>query len=307
MTMFKPEGALINKKENRLYLKDLNGLREAYKKEIILEAKADVCTSSHDLIVNLGFCRGLIPRAEGAIGIADGSARDIALISKVNKPVSFVITDFKTDNDGNITPILSRRKAQEKCVSQYLSRLKNGDIIDAAITHLEPFGAFVDIGCGVPSLLPIDAISVSRISHPSDRFLVGDFIRVIVKGRESESRINLSHKELLGTWEENASFFSPGETVSGIVRSVESYGIFIELTPNLAGLAEPKEDVYVGQQAGVYIKNIIPDKMKVKLIVVDSFDSFYEPKPINYFCKENHIDYWQYSPDFCEKNICTNF
>ena len=43
--------------------------------------------------------------------------------------------------------------------------------------------------------------------------------------------------------------------MAGVVRSVESYGIFVELTPNLAGLAEPREGVRVGQHAGVYIKS----------------------------------------------------
>ena len=37
---------------------------------------------------------------------------------------------------------------------------------------------------------------------------------------------------------------STGETVGGIVRSIEPYGIFIELAPNLAGLAEPRENVW---------------------------------------------------------------
>ena len=71
----------------------------------------------------------------------------------------------------------------------------------------------------------------------------------------------------MGTWEENAEMFHSGETVNGVVRSIEPYGIFIELSPNLAGLAEPKPDVYVGQIASVYIKSINPDKMKIKLIL----------------------------------------
>lgn len=58
-----------------------------------------------------------------------------------------------------------------------------------------------------------------------------------------DGRICLSQRELLGTWEENASLFEQGETVAGIVRSVEDYGIFVELTPNLAGLAEFREGV----------------------------------------------------------------
>jgi chorismate synthase len=85
-----------------------------------------------------------------------------------------------------------------------------------------------------------------------------------------DSRICLSQRELLGTWEENAALFAQGETVMGIVRSVEDYGIFVELTPNLAGLAEPREGVRVGQHAGVYIKNILAEKMKLKMAEVSA-------------------------------------
>ena len=41
----------------------------------------------------------------------------------------------------------------------------------------------------------------------------------------------------------------------------EVNGIFIELAPNLAGLAEWKEGVVTGTRAAVYIKSILPDKM----------------------------------------------
>ena len=125
-------------------------------------------------------------------------------------------------------------------MAEYIAGLTCGDVIPVRITHLEPFGAFADIGCGIVSLLPIDAISVSRIDHPKERFTVGMDIRAVVRMKD-ENRITLSHRELLGTWTENAERFRVGETVAGIVRSVESYGIFVELTPNLAGLAAERK------------------------------------------------------------------
>ena len=210
------------------------------------------------------------------------------------------------DENNNPLAILSRRAVQEECFENYLSNLQSGTIINAKVTHLEQFGCFVDIGCGVPSLIPIDAISVSRISHPSDRFTVGQDIRVIIKSVDKD-RIWLSHKELLGTWEENSSLFSAGETVAGIVRSIENYGIFIELTPNLAGLAEPKDNVHIGQHASVYIKALIPEKMKVKLIIVDVFDASYMNKELKYFVNSDKIDHWKYTTDNGEKVIETKF
>ena len=261
-----------------------------------------LCDAEHNLTVDLGCMRGVIPREEGAIGIRDGSVRDIAVISRVNRPVCFTVTDFRTDGNGREYALLSREKAQRLCLEHYISTLKAGDVIPARVTHLESFGAFADVGCGIVALLPIDAISVSRIEHPKERFAVGMDIKAIVKGIEN-GRISLSHKELLGTWEENVSVFRAGETVSGIVRSVENYGAFVELSPNLAGLAESREGVRAGQQASVYIKSIIPEKMKIKLIIIDTFDYRYNPQPPRYFQNSDHISRFLYSPENCRKRV----
>lgn len=306
MKQFYPEGRLFRSPANLNACASPAALADAMAKEHILEARALRATGTHDLWVDLGCMKGLIPREEGAIGIREGSVRDIALISRVNKAVCFTVTGF-SKQDGETVALLSRRRAQELCMRQYVDLLQPGDIIEVRITHLEPFGAFCDIGCGISSLIPIDSISVSRIFHPSDRFCVGDTVRAVVRLRGEDGRLTLTHKELLGTWLENANTFSQGETVSGIIRTVEDYGAFVELTPNLAGLAEPKPDIYAGQHASVYIKSILPDKMKVKLIIIDAFDEDYSPQPPRYFVDDSHIDVWEYSPHGCPKSIRTVF
>ena len=120
-------------------------------------------------------------------------------------------------------------------------------------------------------------------------------------------RICLTHKELLGTWEENASMFEAGETVTGIVRSIEDYGVFVELTPNLAGLAELRPDVTVNSCASVYIKAIIPEKMKIKLIIVNTSENAFHDNELKYFKTSGHIDSWVYSGDNTAKVIQTTF
>ena len=143
---------------------------EALSSHRILEARAVVCDAAHNLIVDLGCMKGIIPREECAIGIKEGTTRDIAILSKVNKPVCFRVTAVRADEKFKPYAVLSRREVQEECRRLYIDKLRPGDIIRGRITHMESFGCFVDIGCGVISLLPIDAISVSRISHPRDRF-----------------------------------------------------------------------------------------------------------------------------------------
>ncbi len=307
MSKYLPEGKLISSHKNILAMRSPDSIRDAYKNGTVLEARAVLCDSEHNLHVDLGCMKGIIPRFEGAIGIDEGTTRDIALISKVNKPVSFIITDFAVNESGETYALLSRKRVQLDCMENYISALNPGDVIDARVCHMEPFGVFADIGAGINALMPIDSISVSRIPHPSVRFYSNQDIKAVIKGRDELGRIVLSHKELLGTWQENANKFSVGETVPGIVRSCEKYGVFVELTPNLAGLAEVTENVSVGQNTAVYIKSIIPERMKIKLIIVDCFDAAYPLQQPDYFIKESKITYWKYSPDEAERLIESTF
>ena len=302
---YKPEGSVISSSKNREYLSNEQGIIRAINEGVILEAMAIRCDEKFTLAVDLGWIKGYIDKSDVLYSPTGEEIRDIAVITRVGKAVCFKPLGFFYEN-GVKAVRLSRKEAQRECYEVYLDQCVPGDVLDAKITHLENFGAFVDIGCGVISLLTIDCISVSRISHPSDRFSLGDWTKVVIKSIDHDSgRIYVTHKELLGTWEENTKMFSIGQTVAGIVRSIEEYGIFVELTPNLAGLAEYRSDISVGQTTAVYIKNVIPEKMKLKLVIIDSYKGENEPKRLkNDFDTElTHIDRWQYSPDGCNKVI----
>ena len=196
---------------------------------------------------------------------------------------------------------LSRRAAQEKAMDFFLKHLEPGMVLSCRVIRLESFGVFLDIGCGVIAMLPIEHISISRISHPADRFQEGQKILAVVHSVDHERRrITMSHRELLGTWMENASRFHIGETVCGIVRSVLDYGTFIELMPNLSGLADNKPDLAPGDNVSVFIKNIRPESMKVKLQIIDKLPPG-DPAPLHYQITDGKLEHWIYSPPNCEK------
>lgn len=303
-----PEGALYRTPENRMHLSSRHSLELAMADGVIVEAMAVLCDcGTMELTVDLpDGIRGVIPRCECCAG--DG-IKDIAVITRVGKPVQFIIRSIEEDEHG-VTAHLSRRMAQQECMEAYISALRPGDIIPARVTHLEPFGAFCDIGCGIVSLLTVDRVSVSRISHPADRFRAGDCIDVIVASVEDSGRIYLSHRELLGTWSENAAAFTAGQTVTGIVRSVEDYGVFVELAPNLAGLAETTPGVSPGDMCSVYIKSILPERMKIKLVLIDAWQEAPARSELRYFVDTaavRHMDRWRYSPEGCRKVVETAF
>ncbi|MDF2568284.1 MAG: ribosomal protein, partial [Oscillospiraceae bacterium] len=107
MLEYLPEGLLIDTQENRNNLKSLITLQDSLVNQKILESRAIVCDSEHNLIVDLGCIKGIIPRDECAVGIADGTTKDIAIISRVNKPVCFKITSFAKNSEGKFYALLS--------------------------------------------------------------------------------------------------------------------------------------------------------------------------------------------------------
>ena len=313
---YRPEGMLSGTAQNReLISMGRIGLERAMASGIILESTALLCDSEMNLHVDLHGITGMIPREE--VCYSREPVKDIAIITRVGKSVCFKVMRIE-ERDGRPFAILSRREAQIECMNNYVSDLIPGDVIQSRVTHLESFGAFVDIGCGIVSLLAVDCISVSRFSHPRDRLYSGMVIYTAVKSIDREKgRIFVTMRELLGTWEENAALFAPGQTVAGVIRSVESYGVFVELTPNLAGLAELREDGKLfhkeevcGCLAAVYIKSIIPERMKIKLVLIDSYKGEMSRPGIEYFvdCERvRHIDSWSYSPKESVKRIETVF
>jgi small subunit ribosomal protein S1 len=321
-----PEGLLLSTPRNREFTSSLAGLEKAMETGAILEGLALLCDAELNLHIDfpaLPGVRAQIPRSEAVFTRPGETVKDIAILTRVGKAVCFKVIGIGRevsgeDGEGHVSVTLSRRAAQAACACAYLADLIPGDILRGRVTHLESFGAFVDIGCGLSSLLSVDAISVSRITHPRDRLYNGQLIWAVVRAVESlTGRVFLSTRELLGTWEENASRFEPGQTVAGIVRSVEEYGIFVELAPNLAGLAERREgdrafvESMVGRTAAVFIKSILPERMKVKLILIDAYRGEPLPAPrMTYFIRGDqvsHIDRWLYSPSQAHKRIETVF
>ncbi len=310
---YPPEGELLERTENRAMVSSLGAIEIAMQEGRVVEGVATLCDRDMRLHIDLGAFAAVM-EAEECVYLRPGETKkDIAVITRVGKPIAGKITSIEMQNGLPIVH-LSRKEAQKECLESYFSTLRPGDIIASRVTHLEPFGAFLDIGCGLSSLLSVDCISVSRISHPKDRLRVGMMLPVAVKCIQEESgRIYVTLRELLGTWEENAAGFAVGQTVTGIVRSVEPYGVFVELTPNLAGLAEVRPEVAeelrekIGKPVSVYIKSILPERMKIKLVLIDQVAAPPAPTPLQFYTREGHIDRWRYSPEGCAKVVETVF
>ena len=274
----------------------VSSLRDAMEHGDVLEAVAQRCDPQQNLRLSLGPVTGILPRAEALSPWISGAEREISVISKVGRQICFTVTSLESDEKGAPVAHLSRRIPQEQALEALL-KLPPGAVVTAKVTHLAPFGAFLEVGRGVVAMLPIEQISVARISHPKDRFQVGQkILAAVLSADQKKRRLTMTHKELLGTWMENASWFTPGETVRGIVRSVKEYGSFIELTPNLSGLADAREGLSPGDHVSVYVKSIRPERMKIKLQIIERLPPDPTPPPLKYQITDGVLEHWVYSP-----------
>ena len=273
----------------------LSALQLAMEDQTILTGMAIRCDAQRDLTVRFGGYEGTIPRLDAIHPSISGAERDIAILSRVGKPTSFTVKAIDVDGGGRPRLTLSRRAAQEQAMAWLLENAPPGTVLPARVTHLEKFGAFVDLGCGVTSLIPLENISVARIPHPGVRFRVDQDILAAVTAVDRDAcRFYLTHKQLLGTWLENAAAFAPGDAVEGVVRGVREYGVFIELAPNLSGLADWRGDLEPGDRVSVYIKSIRPENRKIKLQVIENLGPAQEPGELNYFITDGAVDGWTY-------------
>ena len=235
----------------------------------ILQGIVKNCDKDYNLHVELkNGMHGIIPRQEiEAINVDEkGYPKENLCIGKVHKYVQFKLKE----KDGDKL-IFSRKDVQQEVLNSVKTDLKVGDNIKGIVKNITPYGAFIDIGGGVVGLAYIEDLSVARIKTPCERLKIGQNVNIVVKSINRETgKISLSYKDTLGTWEENAKRFSVGMNTKGIIRETEKNknGIFIELTPNLVGMAEYKEGLKYGEKVDLYIKKIDYDKKKVKVVLL---------------------------------------
>lgn len=265
MQPFTPEGWNYNTKEL-----NKNSIYNVIENQEILQAKVESCDENYNLHINLGNgINGIMPRdeIEAINATEEGYPRESLCTGKVNKFVQFKVKEVQ--DNGNV--IVSRKEVQQDALNWIKSDLQVGQKINGIVKNIKPYGVFIEIGGGVVGLAHIEDLSVARIKSPAERVKIGQKLDIVVKSIDrDEGKVILSYKELLGTWEENVKNFQEKTQVKGIVRETEKNknGIFIELTPNLVGMAEYIDGLEYGQTVDVYIKKIIPEKKKIKLVVV---------------------------------------
>ena len=248
----------------------LKQLEEIKQRQQVIDMYVTDIDESFNLIGKVGKdINAMIPREESSSIVGDdGFVEEKHIINKKGKVLHVCIKEIIC-NENNIELIVSKKILEIKVRKWMYMHLKPGMKLRGVVVSTNDYAAFVDVGGGVTGILKLENISDILIQKSSDVLHVGQRINVIVKKYDKDTgRIELSYKETLGTFEDNISKFKEGDIVEGIIRNRIKSGIFVEIAPNVVGLAEHVNGIEYGQKVLVSIKRIIPEKKKIKLVII---------------------------------------
>lgn len=271
MVIIKSEGQMINSYRNKKFVSSMDGLREAEKKEIILEGICIKCDRENNLKIKLGNIIGTIPYDELSNG-AD-HMRISEAWTMVNKPVQFLVERIESGDSYGV--VLSRKRAMNIVREEIWGKLKLGDYVSGTIKVIDSEKAMVDIGCGNLAVLSKDDVCDVKLDNILERFHVGEEIEARIKDKD-KNNIFISTKEFWEIWDKNIKDIEEGTFVSGVIKNKISNGVLIELNEHVRGIANYYNGTSYGDVVTVYIKKIDPVKKRIKVEIVTDDYEFYK-------------------------------
>ena len=265
------DGNIVLSKEKADRMRIWKEIEEIYNNEAIVEAKV-LSRIKGGMIVDIGV-KAFLPGSQ----IDLRPVRNLERLIGETYPMKIIKMNHKR---GNI--VVSRRvlleESREKRRALTLSSLREGQVIEGVVKNITEYGAFIDLG-GIDGLLHITDMSWGRVGHPSELFIVGDKVSVVVlKYDKSSGRVSLGTKQKTpDPWGDVESKYSPQTKVLGKVVSLTDYGAFVELEPGIEGLVHisemswahevkhPSRIVSVGDEVGAVILSVDRKARKISL------------------------------------------
>ncbi len=229
------DGNVVLSKEKADRMRIWKEIEEIHKNEAVIEAKI-LSRIKGGMIVDIGV-KAFLPGSQ----IDLRPVRNLEHLIGETYPMKIIKMNHKR---GNI--VVSRRvlleESRNKKRELTLSSLREGQLIDGIVKNITEYGAFIDLG-GIDGLLHITDMSWGRVGHPSELFIVGDKVAVVVlKYDKSSGRVSLGTKQKVpDPWGDVENRYPAGKKLKGKVVSLTDYGAFVELEPGIEGLVHISE------------------------------------------------------------------
>lgn len=137
--------------------------------------------------------------------------------------------------------IVSEKAAWEEEQQKVVSAYKVGQRVKGAVTAVTDFGVFISFDAGMEGLIHISELAWQRIDDPRDVVKIGQEVEAEIINVDG-TKIFLSMKKLKqDPWATVEEKYKVGEVVKGKVLKVNPFGLFVELDPEIHGLAHISE------------------------------------------------------------------
>ncbi|MEA3226511.1 MAG: S1 RNA-binding domain-containing protein, partial [Planctomycetota bacterium] len=234
--------------------------------------------SKGGLLVRLSHVTGFLPVSqlapENYPRVAGGDKGKILekLKQFVGKGMEVRVLDV---NEQEEKLIVSEKAVWEEKQRSVISKYAIGDLVEGEVSALAEFGAFVKFDI-LEGLVHISEIAWQRIDHPKNILKVDETVKAEIIGIEG-SKIFLSMKKLIDDpWQSVGERYRVGQKVIGTVLKVNPFGFFVELDPEIHGLAhiselshkpvdDPHELAKAGDEVEFMIVSIEPEQHRLGL------------------------------------------
>ncbi len=252
--------------------RNFEDLRLAHEENRIVSGKV-MGLGKGGLSVKFGESRGFLPAARS------GAHTQEEMHALVGQEVRARILKLEP---GRNSVVLDRRAVleAERAAAEVaaIERLHEGDIVEARITSLAHYGAFVDLG-GIEALLHVSDMSWQRLENPAALVAIGDAVQVrVLKIETQKRRISVGIKQLgRDPWEDVPNKYASGQRVRGRVLRTTDFGAFVEIEPGVEGLVHisemswsrkqprPGDLVKPGEVVEVVVLQVKPEERRISL------------------------------------------
>lgn len=228
--------------------------------------------------VKIGSNRAFCPFSQMSLRrVADSSVF-------IGKKLPFIISEYA---EGGRNLIVSHRAILEEEAAREMDLLKEslsvGAIMNATVTSIQKFGAFVRAGA-IEGLLPISEIGWKRVNDVADVLTVGDEISVVLKSIDwDNNKFSFSLKDTLpDPWEAMLQSLPVGSVHTGTVSRLAQFGAFVTLADGVDGLLHiskigkgkrinhPREVLKEGEVVEVIVEGVDRESKRISLALAET-------------------------------------
>jgi len=241
-------------------------------KGLVLEGVVKAITA-FGVFVDLGGVDGLVHITD----LSWGRVQDPSEVVQLDQTIRVVVLDFDEERRRISLGLKQLTTHPWETIDE---KIQVGQKITGKVVSLTDYGAFVEIDRGIEGLIHISEMSwTQHVKHPSQIVSLGQQVEVVVLNIDKdEKKISLGMKQLdPDPWEALLVKYPVGTILTGTVRNIANFGVFVELEPGVDGLVHisdlswtkklrhPGELVKKGQELEVIVLGIDAAQRRISL------------------------------------------